>query len=428
MTRRRVVVTGIGTINAVGNNVAQTWENLLAGKSGIDTVTRFDITDFSSKIAGQVKGFDPLNYFDKKDIDKNDLYTQYAMAAAEETVKDSGILESNFDHNKIGVITGVGIGGMQTLEDQHTNLMQKGPRRVSPFFIPKMIGNIAGATIAIKYNFKGINFVCMSACASANHALGTAFRSIQYGDADAILSGGVEAAVTPLSFAGFCSMRALSTKNDEPQKACRPFDLNRDGFVMGEGAACLMLEDLEHALARNAKIYGEIVGYGATDDAYHITAPAENGEGGARAMQMAINDAGIAPSAVQYINAHGTSTQLNDKNETIAIKTIFGDHAQKLVINSTKSMTGHTLGAAAGIEAIVCLKSIADRKVHPTINFETHDPDCDLNYSHNKCTDLDIEYALSNSLGFGGHNGVVIFKKYTEASGNVPDFMKKYIN
>jgi len=428
MTRRRVVVTGIGTINAVGNNVAQTWENLLAGLSGIETVTRFDTTDFSSKIAGTVKGFDPLNYFDKKDIDKNDLYTQYAMAAAEEAVKDSGILEGNFDHNRIGVITGVGIGGMQTLEDQHTNLMQKGPRRVSPFFIPKMIGNIAGATIAIKYNFKGMNFVCMSACASANHALGTAFRSIQYGDADAILSGGVEAAVTPLSFAGFCSMRALSTKNEEPQKACRPFDLNRDGFVMGEGAACLMLEDLEHALARNAKIYGEIVGYGATDDAYHITAPAENGEGGARAMQMAINDAGIAPSAVQYINAHGTSTQLNDKNETIAIKTIFGEHAPKLVINSTKSMTGHTLGAAAGIEAIVCLKSIADRKVHPTINFETSDPDCNLNYSHNKCTDLDIEYALSNSLGFGGHNGVVIFKKFSETSGNVPDFMKKYIN
>jgi len=428
MSKRRVVVTGIGTINSVGNNADETWKNLLAGISGVTTVTRFDITEFPTKIAGTVKNFDPLNYFEKKEVDKNDLYTQYAVATAEETVKDSGLLNAPFDHDRVGVITGVGIGGMQTLEDQHSNLVNKGPRRVSPFFIPKMIGNIAGATIAIKYCFKGINFVCMSACASANHALGTAFRSIQYGDADVILSGGVEAAVTPLSFAGFCSMKALSTRNDEPTKACRPFDLNRDGFVMAEGGAFLMLEDLQHALSRNAKIYGEIVGYGASDDAFHITAPAENGEGGARAMQMAINDAGISPSAIQYINAHGTSTQLNDKNETIAIKTIFGEHAKKVVINSSKSMTGHTLGAAAGIEAIVCLKSIAEGKIHPTINFETPDPDCDLNYSHNHITEVDIEYALSNSLGFGGHNGVIIFKRFNEAGSEYPSFMKKYIH
>jgi 3-oxoacyl-[acyl-carrier-protein] synthase II len=275
-----------------------------------------------------------------------------------------------------------------------------------------MIGNIAGASIAIKYEFKGINFTCMSACASANHAFGTALRNIQHGDADAILTGGVEAAVTPLSFAGFCSMRALSTRNDEPEKACRPFDATRDGFVMAEGAGFFMLEELTHAQKRNAKIYAEVVGYGATDDAYHITAPAENGEGGARAMQMAIDDAKVSPQDIQYISAHGTSTPLNDKNETISIKTIFGDHAKKLVINSTKSMVGHTLGAAAAIEGIVCVKSIIDSKIHPTINFETADPDCDLNYSHNKVTDLEIEYALSNSLGFGGHNGVMIFKRY----------------
>jgi 3-oxoacyl-[acyl-carrier-protein] synthase II len=402
----------MGTINAVGNDVNETWKSLIAGKSGITEVTRFDISQFSTKIAGTVKDFDPLNFFEKKEVDKNDLYTQYAMAAAQETVCDSGILDTPFDKNKVGVIIGVGIGGMLTLEEQHLNLMSKGPKRVSPFFIPKMIGNIAGASIAIKYEFKGINFTCMSACASANHAFGTALRNIQHGDADAILTGGVEAAVTPLSFAGFCSMRALSTRNDEPEKACRPFDATRDGFVMAEGAGFFMLEELTHAQKRNAKIYAEVVGYGATDDAYHITAPAENGEGGARAMQMAIDDAKVSPQDIQYISAHGTSTPLNDKNETISIKTIFGDHAKKLVINSTKSMVGHTLGAAAAIEGIVCVKSIIDSKIHPTINFETADPDCDLNYSHNKVTDLEIEYALSNSLGFGGHNGVMIFKRY----------------
>ena len=412
MKKRRVVITGMGTINAVGNNHEETWKNLLAGKSGIQTVDRFDITNFSTKIAGTVKNFDPLNYFEKKEVDKNDLYTQYAIAAAEETVQNSGLLKSNFDKNKVGVITGVGIGGMLTLEEQHTNLMEKGPRRVSPFFIPKMIGNIAAGSIAIKYEFKGINFNVMSACASANHAFGTALRTIQYGDADAILVGGVEAAVTPLSFAGFCSMRALSTRNEEPEKACRPFDLTRDGFVMGEGGAFLMFEELENALKRNAIIYAEVVGYGASDDAFHITAPVEGGEGGARAMQMAINDAGITPSDVQYINAHGTSTPLNDKNETLSIKSIFGEAAYKVVINSTKSMVGHTLGAAAGIEGIATVMSICDKKVHPTINFTTPDPDCDLNYSHNKITELDIEYALSNSLGFGGHNAVIVFKKY----------------
>jgi 3-oxoacyl-[acyl-carrier-protein] synthase II len=412
MNKRRVVITGMGTINPVGNNVEETWKNLLAGKSGIEKITRFDVSNFSVTIAGTVKNFDPLNYFDRKEVDKNDLYTQYAVATAEETVKHSGLLNASFDKNRVGVITGVGIGGMSTLEEQHTNLIEKGPRRVSPFFIPKMIGNIAAGTIAIRYEFKGINFNCMSACTSANHALGTAFRTIQYGDADAIVAGGVEASVTPLAIAGFSSMRALSTRNDEPDKACRPFDAGRDGFVIAEGAAFLMLEELEHAQKRNAVIYGEIVGYGATDDAFHITAPAENGEGGARAMQMAINDAHITPADIQYINAHGTSTPLNDKNETFAVKTVFGEMARKVVLNSTKSMVGHTLGAAAGIEAVVCVKSILEGKIHPTINFETPDPDCDLNYSHNKITECEIEYALSNSLGFGGHNGVLLFRKY----------------
>ena len=412
MNKRRVVITGMGTLNPVGNNIEESWTNFLAGKSGISTITRFDVSVFNTKIAGTVKNFDPLNFFDKKEIDRNDLYTQYAMAAAQEAVVQSEIQKINFDPDRVGVITGVGIGGMATLEEQCKALNEKGPRRVSPFFIPKMIGNIAGATIAIRYNFKGINFNCMSACASANHAIGTAFRTIQYGDADAIIAGGVEASVTPLALAGFGSMRALSTQNETPEKACRPFDLGRDGFVMAEGAAFLVLEELDHAKNRNAVIYGEVVGYGATDDAFHITAPAENGEGGARAMAMAIKDAGITPSEVQYVNAHGTSTPLNDKNESISIKTVFGDYAKKIVINSTKSMIGHSLGAAAGIEAFVCVKSIAEGKVHPTINFETPDPDCDLNYSHNKVTECDIEYALSNSLGFGGHNGVIVFKKY----------------
>jgi len=412
MSKKRVVITGMGTVNPVGNNIEESWKNLLAGKSGISLITRFDASMFNTKIAGTVKNFDPLNYFDKKEIDRNDLYTQYGMAAAKEAIENSYILSSNFDKNRIGVITGVGIGGMATLEEQCNILHEKGPRRVSPFFIPKMIGNIAGAIIAIKYEFKGINFNCMSACASANHAIGTAFRTIQYGDADGVVAGGIEASVTPLAFAGFGSMRALSTNNEEPTKACKPFDLKRDGFVMAEGAAFLFLEELEHAIKRNATIYGEIVGYGATDDAFHITAPAENGEGGARAMLMAINDANIAPTDVQYINAHGTSTPLNDKNETCSIKNIFGEYAYQLIVNSTKSMIGHSLGAAAGIEAFVCVKSILDSKIHPTINFETHDPDCDLNYSHNKVSECDIEYALSNSLGFGGHNGVIVFKKY----------------
>lgn len=412
MNKRRVVITGMGMISAVGHHYEECWNNLLNGKSGIDKIKRFDTSLYPTQIAGEIKDFDPLQHFDRKTVGKLDNYTQFAIIAARQAVADAGLQEGNYDPERTGVITGAGIGGMLTFEEEARKLVEQGPRRISPFFIPKMISNIAASYIAIEHNFKGINFNCVSACASANHALGTSLRTIQYGDADIIISGGTEAAVTPLSIGGFCSMKALSTRNDEPQKASRPFDSGRDGFVMAEGAGMLVLEELEHALKRGAKIYGEIVGYGATDDAYHITAPAENGEGGARAMAMALKDAGIKPEDIDYINAHGTSTPLNDKNETIAIKTVFGEHARKLTVNSTKSMVGHTLGAAAAIEAIVCCLSIRDQKIHPTINIENPDPECDLDYNPNGVKEMAINYTLSNSLGFGGHNGVIIIKKY----------------
>ncbi|MBP7562381.1 MAG: beta-ketoacyl-ACP synthase II [Candidatus Cloacimonetes bacterium] len=412
MNKRRIVITGMGAISPIGSNVQETWNNLLKGVSGIDRITRFDASVYAAQIAGEIKNYDPLNYFDKKSIGKLDPYTQYAIIAAREAVKDANLTPENYDPERVGVITGAGIGGMLSFEEEARKLVENGPRRISPFFIPKMISNIAAAYIAIEYNFKGINFNCVSACASANHAIGTALRALQYGDVDVMISGGTEAAVTPLSIAGFCSMKALSTRNDDPKTASRPFDAGRDGFVMAEGAGMLVLEELEHAQKRGAKIYAEVVGYGATDDAFHITAPAENGEGGARAMKMAIKDAGITPADIQYINAHGTSTPLNDKNETIAIKTIFGEQASKVAVNSSKSMFGHTLGAAAALEAIVCVKSIENKIVHQTINYETPDPDCDLDYVSTGNREINIEYALSNSLGFGGHNGVMIFKKF----------------
>jgi len=415
MNKRRIVITGMGTINAVGHDVDETWKNLLAGKSGVDHIKNFEITEeYTSRIAGEIKNYDPIEHFDRKRIKKMDHYTQYALISARQAFKDSGLNNTDFDHDRAGVIVSSGIGGMLTFETEAYKMERKGPKRISPFFIPKMISNIASAEIAIELNLRAINFNISSACASANHSIGTAFRSIQYGDADIILTGGAEGSVTPLAVAGFCSMRALSTRNDEPQKACRPFDKERDGFIMAEGGGVVVLEEMEHAIKRNARIYAEVVGYGATCDAYHITAPAENGEGGARAMQMAINDAGIDPEEIDYINAHGTSTPLNDPNETAAIKTILGEHAKKVKIGSTKSMTGHTLGAAAGIEAIVCCKSITTGKLHPTINYEYPDPACDLDYIPNKSIEMEVNYALSNSLGFGGHNGVVIFKKFVK--------------
>ncbi|MCD4818206.1 MAG: beta-ketoacyl-ACP synthase II [Candidatus Cloacimonetes bacterium] len=413
MSKRRIVITGLGTLNALGNNVEDCWENLLAGKSGIRRIENFDAGEgFPSKIAGEVRNFDPKEHFERKQIKKMDKYTQFALVASRQAFKDAKLDEFEYDPERAGVLVSSGIGGMLTFEKEAAKLALSGPRRISPFFIPKMISNIASAEIAIEFNFKAANFNISSACASANHSIGIAYRLIQFGDADIMFAGGSEGSVTRLAVAGFSSMKALSTRNDEPEKSSRPFDKDRDGFVMAEGAGVLVLEELEHALKRGAKIYAEIVGFGATCDAYHITAPAENGEGGARAIKLALKNSGIEPNKIDYINAHGTSTPLNDINETIAIKTVFGEHAYKLKVNSTKSMTGHTLGAAAGIEAIVCCKSILTGKIHPTINLENPDPVCDLNYVAEGAIEQEIHYALSNSLGFGGHNAVVIFKKY----------------
>ncbi|MEN6445831.1 MAG: beta-ketoacyl-ACP synthase II [Candidatus Cloacimonas sp.] len=412
MSKRRVVITGMGAITPVGNNVSQTWQSLIDGVSGVELITRFDSSNLSVKIAAEVKNYDPEEHFDHKEIKKLDLYAQYAMIAAREAIADAGLIPGSFDPDRTGVITGAGIGGIMTFEEECIKNYTQGPRRISPFFIPKMIGNIAAAHISIEHNFKGINFNIVSACASANHALGTALRAIQYGDADIIISGGAEAAVTPLAMGGFSAMRALSTHNEEPHVASRPFDAERDGFIMSEGAALLVLEELEHALARGAKIYAELVGYGASEDAYHITAPTENGEGSARAMLMAIKDAGINPEDIDYINAHGTSTPLNDKGETQSIKTVFGDYAYKVKINSTKSMVGHMLGAAAGIEAIVCIKTIQTGIIHPTINLMHPDPECNLDYTPNKAVNHKVNIALSNSLGFGGHNSAIIIRSY----------------
>ncbi|MGB4309331.1 MAG: beta-ketoacyl-ACP synthase II [Candidatus Cloacimonadaceae bacterium] len=411
--KKRVVITGMGALSPIGNNVEETWQSLVNGKSGIGMITRFDASGLPAQIAAEVKDFNPEDHFEPNQIRKLDLYSQFALVAAKEAIQDAKLLEDEkVDKDRVGVITGVGIGGILTFEEECIKAHTRGPRRISPFFIPKMIGNIAAAHIAIENGFKGPNFNVMSACASANHALGTALRTIQYGDAEIVISGGTEAAVTALAVGGFCAMRALSTRNDDPQGASRPFDAERDGFVMSEGAAYLVLEELEHALARGAHIYAEIAGYGATDDAFHITAPTDDGEGSTRAMLAAIKDAGMKPEDVDYINAHGTSTPLNDKGETMSIKTAFGDHARKLKINSSKSMVGHMLGAAAGIEAIACVKTIETGIIHPTINLDNPDPLCDLDYTPHKAVEAKVDVALSNSLGFGGHNAALIIKRY----------------
>lgn len=410
--KRRVVITGLGAITPVGHNIKETWDNLLKGVSGFDMITQFDASNFSTKFAAEVKNFNPEEHFDSKEARKLDRYTQFALVASREAIADAGIEGLNLDPDRVGVITGAGIGGIMTLEEECGKFIAAGPRRVSPFFIPKMISNIAAAHIAIENNFKGINFNITSACASANHAIGTAFRAIQYGDADIVITGGAEAAVTPLAVAGFGALRAISTRNDDPKTSSRPFDKERDGFVMSEGAAILVLEELEHAIARGAKIYAELAGYGATDDAYHITAPLEDGSGSSKCMLMALKDAGLNPEEIQYINAHGTSTPLNDKGETMSIKNAFGEHAYKLKINSTKSMVGHMLGAAAGIEAITCCKTIETGWIHPTMNLVNPDPDCDLDYVPNQAVQFHVNAALSNSLGFGGHNSAIVIKRY----------------
>ncbi|WP_087973311.1 beta-ketoacyl-ACP synthase II [Oceanobacillus rekensis] len=411
MEQRRVVITGLGAVTPIGNDVHTLWENILAGKSGIDFVTKVNKDNYPAKVAAEVKDFDPTTFMDKKDARKMDPFTQYAVAASKMALEDAKLTIDDSNAHRVGVWIGSGIGGMKTWEEQHTKLLEKGPKRVSPFFVPMMIPDMAAGQVSIQTGAKGINSCSVTACASGANSIGDAYKAVERGDVDYIIAGGTEAPISDMAFAGFSSAKALST-NEDPGKASRPFDSNRDGFVMGEGAGILILESLDSALERNANIYGEIVGYGATGDAYHITAPAENGEGAARAMQHALRDAGISPEDVDYINAHGTSTALNDKYETAAIKTVFGDHAKKLAVSSTKSMTGHLLGAAGGVEAVISIKSIQDGVIPATTNYETPDPDCDLDYVPNEARKQDVNVVVSNSLGFGGHNVALVFKKY----------------
>lgn len=412
---RRVVVTGMGAVTPIGLTVDDYWNNLLAGVSGVGPITYFDASAFDTRFAAQLKGFDPLNYMDRKMSQRVDPFTQYALAAADQAVKDSGLDCTTEDGERMGVIFGSGIGGMWTYHRQQETLFEtKGPKRISPFFIPMLIADIAAGRISIKYGLKGPNYATTSACATASHAIGDAFILIQRGDADVMVTGGAEAPICPMGVGGFNALRALSTRNDAPEKASRPFDKDRDGFVIGEGGGALVLEELGHALKRGARIHAELGGIGFTADAHHITDPAPNGEGAQRSMKLAIRDAGLKPEDVDYINAHGTSTPANDRNETAAIKAVFGEHAKKLAISSTKSMVGHLLGAAGAVEAIAAVKTILTGKIHATINYETPDPDCDLFYVPNQPIEKTVNVALSNTFGFGGHNATLLFKKYQE--------------
>ncbi len=412
MPERRVVITGLGTINPLADNVPDFWKFLLEGRNGIRRITRFDPSPFPVQIAGEIQNFDPERRLSRREIRRLDRYAVYALYAAAEAVEDSGFLSSSFLPEKAGVLISSGIGGMETLLRENDNLIQKGPERVSPFFIPMMIPDIAAGLVSIKYGLKGVNYCIVSACASSTHAIGEAFWTIKRGDADIVVAGGAEAPIIPLSIAGFANMRALSRRNDEPEKASRPFDAKRDGFVVGEGAGVVVLESLEHAERRGAKIYAELVGYGASGDAYHITAPCADGEGAYYAMRLAVQHAGIAPEEIDYINAHGTSTELNDKMETLAIKRLLGDHAYHVAISSTKSMIGHLLGAAGAVEFIATVLSVYTQKVHPTRNYEFPDPDCDLDYVPGKAREMEIRYALTNSFGFGGHNASLVVKRF----------------
>ncbi|MDR5658293.1 beta-ketoacyl-ACP synthase II [Serpentinicella sp. ANB-PHB4] len=409
---RRVVVTGLGCITPVGIGKDKFWNSIVNGKSGIDFISKFDVSDYPTKIAGEVNDFNPEDYIEKKEIKRMDRFTQFATSASKLAIDDAKLDIDTINSERFGVVLGAGIGGMETFEDQSRKLVEKGPRRISPFFIPMMIVNIASGQISMMFNAKGPNTTVVTACASSTNAVGDAFRIIQRGDAEVMVTGGAEASITPLAFAGFCAMKAMSTSNESPRKASRPFDLNRDGFVMGEGSGILILEELEHAKKRGAKIYAEIVGYGMSADAYHITAPAPDGEGAARSMKSALRDANISYNEIDYINAHGTSTPFNDKFETKAIRTVFKDHTKHICVSSTKSMTGHLLGGAGGIEAIVCSLAIQKNVVPPTINYDTPDDDCDLDYVPNVARGKNINYALSNSLGFGGHNATILFKKF----------------
>jgi len=410
--RRRVVVTGLGAVTPVGNDVATTWQGLLAGRSGAAGITRFDASQFKVRFACEVKELDIGLYMDRKEAKRADLYTQYALAAAVQAMQDAGLETGGYVPEDCGVIIGSGIGGLRTMEDQHSVYMTSGPGRISPFYIPMFISDIAAGVVSMRFGAKGPNFGTVSACATSAHAIGEAFRTIQYGDADVMIAGGSEAAVTPMAIGGFANMGALSTRNEAPERASRPFDAGRDGFVLGEGAGVVILEALEHAVRRGARIYGEVVGYGATGDAYHLTGQPEAHEGLQRSMRKAMKDGGIGLADVDYINAHGTSTPLNDPNESRGIEAVFGDHARALSISSTKSATGHMLGAAGAVEFIACTLAMRDGMVPPTINYESPDPECVLDYTPNAPRARRVDVALSNSSGFGGHNVTLALRRY----------------
>lgn len=410
--KKRVVVTGLGVIAPVGIGKDNFWQALVQGKSGIKPITRFDASELPTRIAGEVRDFEPADYLDKKEARRMDRFAQFAVAASKMAIEDSGLELAHENLDRMGVILGSGIGGMETFEDQTRTLVNRGPNRISPFFVPMMIANMAAGQIGITFGLRGPNITTVTACASSTNSIGDAFKLLQRGDADVVVTGGTEAPITPLAMAGFCAMKAMSTRNDEPEKASRPFDRERDGFILGEGAGILILETLEHAEARGARIYAEVAGYGTTCDASHITAPHPEGEGAAKSMEMAINDAGLKPEDITYINAHGTSTPLNDKCETMAIKRALGEHAGKVLVSSTKSMTGHLLGASGGIEGIASVLAIYNGIVPPTINYEQPDPYCDLDYVPNQAREVEVQAALSNTFGFGGHNATIVFKKF----------------
>ncbi len=412
MDTRRVVVTGLGALTPVGNTAEEFWSSLVQGRSGIGPITRFDTTGFPTRIAGEVRNFDLLSFVDKKEARRLDPYLQYAIAGSVLAVQDAGLDTGKIDSTRFGVLIGSGIGGISTLLENHKTLLERGPDRVSPFFIPMLIINMASGLVSMRFGAKGPNSSVVTACATGNHAIGDAFRIIQRGEADVMIAGGAEAIILPLTIAGFCAVKAMSTRNDEPEKACRPFDAERDGFVCSEGAGIVVLESREHALRRDARIYAEVRGYGMSGDAHHMTAPDPEGDGAARAMAAAVKDAGVSPADVGYINAHGTSTPYNDKFETMAIKRVFGEHAYRLAVSSTKSMTGHLIGAAGGIEAIATVLALHHGILPPTINYEHPDPECDLDYVPNQARKQDVEVAASNAFGFGGTNATLVFGKH----------------
>jgi 3-oxoacyl-[acyl-carrier-protein] synthase II len=414
---RRVVVTGIGLVCGSGNTKEEVWSGLLAGRSQVGTITRFDVSSFPVRIASEVKSFDPLKFIEKKEVKKMDLFIHYAIAASQEAMDDSGLPITEDNATRVGSYIGSGIGGFGVIEREHEKFLKGGPGKISPFFIPAAIVNLAAGQVSIRFGARGPNSATCTACSTGAHAVGDSFKIIQRGDADAMICGGAEAAITPMGVGGFAAMRALSTRNDEPERASRPFDADRDGFVIGEGAGILILEELERARARGAKIYAEMIGYGMSADAFHITQPSEDGDGAVRVMQNAINDAGIEPHEVDYINAHGTSTHYNDKLETMAIKRVFGDSAYSIPVSSTKSMMGHLLGAAGGVEAGIIAMALHNQVVPPTANYEKPDPDCDLDYVPNTARRIEIKYALSNSFGFGGTNAAVLMKRYEQSNG-----------